>query len=100
MFYTSAAWYLHARNGKTFYVVIRYNCGEFFGIVAFVEFGTADERYMVSYKFVVKIAVGLGGAVRRNKQLCSVKIRSVDRYEFDLYGPLRKTAVHACCGSG
>jgi len=43
MFKSTVAWYFHADNFYALDIVISKNCGEFFSIVAFAKFRSADQ---------------------------------------------------------
>ena len=96
VFNAAATGDFHTDHGDTFDIVVFQYGGEFFGIVALVQFGTADEGNVIADKFIVEIAVGIGGAVCRNQQIGTVKVGGVDRDQFDLYRPLQKLACDRC----
>ncbi len=94
IFNPAAAGDLHTHDRDAFDVVFTQDAGELFAIIAFIEFGTADQRNAPADKLLVERAVGIGCAVGGDEQARAVKIRRVDGYQLNLYRPLRQLALH------
>ncbi len=94
VFNSAATGDFHSHNTQTFYVVAFDDFGEFRGVVGIVQLGAADESDVVSHKVPVEVAVGKGGAVCGDEEICAFKIRSVYGYQLNLAGPLHKFALN------
>ena len=88
----AAAGNFHAHNGDASDIVIGQDRGQLLGIVDAVQLRAADQGNVIPDEFIVKIAVGVGGAVRSHQELRSVEIRCVHRRQFDLDRPLGELA--------
>jgi len=86
--YTAAAGNLHTNYGHALYIIVRYDCGQLFGIVNAVKLWTADKRNVLAHKFIMEISIGICGAICRYEKICTVKIRCVYGHKLDLNGPL------------
>ena len=53
-----------------------------------VQFRAADQSDLPFHKFLMQVCICKGCAVGSDQQLFPVKIRRIDRYQFDLAGPL------------
>ena len=60
------------------------NLCQLLGIFHSIQLGAADQRYFALYEILVKVTVGIGGAVSRNQQIRTFKIRSIRRHQLDL----------------
>ena len=72
-FQAAAAGHLHAGDGKALDIVFPDDGGKLFSVIAFVQFGTADQSNPVSHKAFMKIPAGVGGTVGSQQQVCSLK---------------------------
>ena len=88
LFQTTAARYFHAHHRDALDVVLTDDFGEFFAVIRCIQLGTADERDLAPDKVLVEVCIGIGSAVRRNQQVCSIKVRRLYRYKLDLNRPL------------
>ena len=88
IFNAAATGNLHSHNGHALDIIVRDNCGQLVGVIDIVKLGTSDKRYAVADKFIVEIAVGIGGAVGGDEQICAVKTGGIDGHELDLDRPL------------
>ena len=61
-----------------------------FRIINAVKFRTANESNVVADEILMKIAIGISGAICCNEQVCTLKVRSLDRDKLDLHRPLTK----------
>ena len=93
IFNAAAAGNLHSHNGHALDIVVCNNGGQLVGVIDIVKLGTSDKRYAVADKLIVEIAVGVGGAVGGDEQICAVKIGRIDGHELDLNRPLRKLTL-------
>ena len=87
-FQPAAARHLHAHNGDAVDVVAGDDAGQLIGVIALVQLGTADQRDLAAHKLLVQRRIGIRGAIRRDQQPRSVKIRCVFRHQLDLARPL------------
>ena len=87
-FQPAAARDFHADNRDTLDVVLFENLRQLLTVVDRVEFRAADQRDLPLHKFLVQIRIRKRGAVRRDEQLCVLKIRRVHRDQLNLTGPL------------
>lgn len=71
-------------------VVAAQNFGQLLGVIHHIQLWAADERHAAANEILMEVAVGIGRAVRRDEQVCPVKIRRVDRRKLDLNRPLAK----------
>ena len=85
---TAAAGDFHTDYLYTLYIVVLYNLGEFFRVISFVKFGATNESDVIADEVIVEVAVGIGCAVCSNKEICVLKVGSVDRNKFYLTRPL------------
>ena len=94
VFDAGAAGNLHANDRYALNVVFCDDAGQLFGVVALVQFRTADQCDAVADKLVMEVAVSVGSAVGGDEQIGTVKVRGVNGDELDLAGPLRKLTRH------
>ncbi len=90
----AAARDLHADNGHALDLVVADDLGELLGVVHGIQLRTSDECHMSVDEIVVEVSVCVGGAVRGNEELRTVKVRGADRGELDLDRPLGESALH------
>ena len=53
-----------------------------------------DDHHSPGDELVMEVSVCVGGTIRRNQQIGSVKIRGVDRGKLDLHRPLSQLACY------
>src|SRR5699024_7252958 len=70
VFDPAAAGNFHACYGDAFNIISCDDLRQFFRIISFVQLGAADERNAVADKFIMKISVGIGGAVKIGRASC------------------------------
>ena len=87
---TAAAGDLHSDDGNALDIVVSKDPGQLFGIINAVKFRTANESNVVADEILMKIAIGISGAICCNEQVCTLKVRSLDRDKLDLHRPLTK----------
>ena len=87
---SAAAGHLHPHDGHALDVVVPDDGRQLVGVVHVVELGAADDGDLAPHELLVHVGVGVGGAVRRNEQLCAVEEGSLGGHQLDLAGPLRQ----------
>ena len=88
VFQPAAARHLHAHDGDALNIVSAQDFGQFFTVIHRVELGTADKRDAVPDEIPMEIRIGVGRAVGRDEQVCTVEIRRVHGHELNLHRPL------------
>ena len=90
VFKTAAARNLHAQDFDALDIVVRNDLRKLLGVVALIQLRTADQRDVVFHKVSMEIAVGVCCTVRRDQQICAIKVRCAHGNELDLTRPLEK----------
>ena len=78
----------HAHHGDALNVVFPEDFCQLFAVIYIVKLRTADNCNFTTHKFIMHICVSVSRAVCRNKQLCIVKIRRINRHKLNLTRPL------------
>jgi hypothetical protein len=69
----------HSRDRYVFNFVPAQNRGEFFGVIARVQFGTADQSRFAAHKVGVKVRARVSATIRCDQKFRAVKISGFPR---------------------
>ena len=75
----------HPGDGNGADVVVPENLGQLFSVIHRIQLGAADQRHLILHEIVVKIAVGIGSAIRSDQQICAIEIEGIGRQQLDLH---------------
>ena len=89
---TAAAGHLHAEDGHALDVVAAQDLSELFAVIHSVQLRAADEGHLAAHKLLMEIGVGVCRAVRRDQELCALKVGRMDRSQLDLHRPVAQAS--------
>ena len=85
---TATARHFHPHYGYTLDGVVGQNGSQFFCVVYSIQLGAADQRDSTTHKVLVKIGVGIGGAICSKEKISTFKEWGFFRKKLDLAWPL------------
>ena len=94
----AAAGYLHTGNGNRTDVIVLQDRRQLDAVIHIVQLGTANYSHMVTDKFRMEIAIGIGSAICGNQQVTALEIRCVGCHQLELHRPHGQLAGNLACG--